>query len=135
MPIVKQFVVPLENRPGELAHLASILSNADINILAISIPETPRGKAGKIRILVDDESMAKKALGAAKIPFDEEEVIILYLQNKPGALAGIADKLSREKIDLEYAYAIAQKGYATTPVIIKAIPRVENTLGVSSQDR
>ena len=127
MSIAKHFVVPLENKPGELAHLASILSGVSVNIQAISIPETPHGKAGKIRLLVDDEARAKKALVSANIPFEEEEVIVLYLENKPGALAGLADKLSREKIELEYAYAVSHKGSATTPVIVKAIPRSENT--------
>ncbi len=126
MSIARQFVVPLENKPGELAHLATILSAAAVNIQAISIPETPPGKAGKVRLLVDNEAVARRALASAKIPFEEEEVIVLYLENKPGALAGLAEKLTREKIELEYAYAVAHKGVATTPVIVKAIPRGEN---------
>ncbi len=118
MPRVKQLTVSLENKPGKLAHLTSTLSNVGINILAISVPETPRGKRGKVRLLVSDETKAKEALATAKIRFADEEAILLILDNQPGGLSRIASKLGEAKINIKYAYATTQEGYNTASLIL-----------------
>ena len=127
MPKVTQHAVTLENKPGALAQICSTLGKAGVNISAVLAPEI-KGK-GKVRFLVDNPNKAREALKAAKIRFSEEEVIALNLDNKPGALAEIAEKLAQSKINIKYAYATISEGSATATVIL-AVPNVAKALGV-----
>ena len=49
-----QISVHMENRPGALAELTTILTDAGTNILAISVPDS--GEYGTVRILPDEFS-------------------------------------------------------------------------------
>jgi hypothetical protein len=118
MPKQKELTVTLANQPGKLFELCSALSRAGVNIRSLFVPEIPRGSRGKIRFIVDDEGKAREALQEAKIRFKEEDVLVLYLDNKPGQLADIAEKLSREKVNIRYAYATTEEGYSTASVVI-----------------
>jgi len=130
MPKVVQLAVLLQNKPGALAQVCSVLGKAGVNISAVLAPEV-KGR-GKVRVLVDSPEKAKDALNTAKIRFSEEEVIALSLDNRAGALAEVAEKLAQAKINLKYAYATAAEGSTKATVII-AVPDVEKALGVLGQ--
>jgi len=117
----------MQNRPGTLAQVCSALGKAGVNITALLAPEI-RGK-GKVRLLVDNLDKAKDALKAAKIRFGEEEAIAAELDNKPGALGEVAEKLAQAKINIRYAYATTSEGSAKATVIL-AVPDVAKALSV-----
>jgi hypothetical protein len=117
----------LQNKPGTLAHLCSTLSDAGVNISAGDAAAI--AGRGKVRLLVDNQEKAKDALKAAKIRFSEEEAIAVELDNRPGALGEIAQKLAQAKINIKYAYATSTEGSAKTTVIL-AVPDVAKALGV-----
>ncbi len=121
-----QLVVSLANEPGTLSQLCSALSEALVNITAIDVAEA-RGR-GKVRVMVDDLDEARKALKGAKILFSEEEVMVVDLDNRPGALGELAGKLSRSKINIKYAYTTTS-AYARAKVIV-AVPDVTKALRV-----
>jgi hypothetical protein len=127
MPEVSLVTVTLENKPGTLAQVSSALGKAGVNISALLAPEI-RGK-GKVRLLVDNLDKAKDALKAAKIRFGEEEAIALELDNKPGALGEVAEKLAQAKINIRYAYATTSEGSAKATVVL-AVPDVAKALGI-----
>jgi len=127
MPRVTLIVVSMQNRPGTLAQVCSALGKAGVNITALLAPEI-RGK-GKVRLLVDNLDKAKDALKAAKIRFGEEEAIAAELDNKPGALGEVAEKLAQAKINIRYAYATTSEGSAKATVIL-AVPDVAKALSV-----
>jgi hypothetical protein len=127
MPKVTQLAVALESKPGALAQVCSTLGTAGVNISAVLAPEI-KGK-GKVRLLVDNPDKARDALKAAKIRFSEEEVIALNVDNKPGALAEIAEKMAQAKINIKYAYATTSEGSAKATVIL-AVPNVAKALSV-----
>jgi len=129
MAKVTQIAILLENRPGTLAQLCSTLGKAGVNISALFAPEI-RGK-GKVRVWVDSPDKAKDALKAAKIRFSEEEVIGMELDNRPGALGEVAEKLGQAKINIKYAYATTSEGSAKATVIL-AVSDVAKALGVLS---
>ena len=60
---------------------------------------------GKIRLLVNDPVLAKRALRMAKYRFKEEPVFALRLRNKPAALARVAARLAQERINVRSIYA------------------------------
>ncbi|MBW1644552.1 MAG: ACT domain-containing protein, partial [Deltaproteobacteria bacterium] len=53
---VEQISVFLENKAGRLAEVTSILSEADINIRALSLADT--SDFGVLRLIVDDNQKA-----------------------------------------------------------------------------
>jgi len=127
MPRVTQIVVGLQNKPGTLAKLSSTLKDAGVNITALDAAGV--AGRGKVRLLVDSPNKAKDALKVAKIRFSEEEAVAVELDNRPGALCEVAEKLAQAKINIKYAYATAPPGSAKATAIL-AVPTVEKALGV-----
>ena len=122
---VTQIVVALQNKPGTLAKLCSTLRDAGVNISAVDAAGI--AGRGKVRLLVDNPDKAKDALKAAKTRFSEEEAI--ELDNRPGALGEVAEKLAQAKINIKYAYATTSEG-STKATVILAVPNVTKALGV-----
>lgn len=103
MPKTTQLTLSLLSRPGTLAALARTLSDAGVNITALSAAET--SGRGKIRLLVNDPTRAKRALRKAKYRISEEPAFALRLRNKPGALARLAARLAKERLNVRSIYA------------------------------
>ena len=115
MPKATQLVVPLENRPGELARLCSTLGEARVNITAILAPEG--NKRGKVSLMVEDLAAAREALEGAKIRFSKEEVLEVDVDNRPGAFGEVAGKLAKSKINIDYVY-VTTSPYGRARVIV-----------------
>ena len=123
----------LKNVPGELGKLATLLSDAGINIDALTIQDASsyvkelflaRGKSLKriasaasynsmrkdsaeyalIRLLVDNTDKALDLLSKNDYLFDIIPVIVLKLDNRPGALADVAKTFGQEGINISYVY-------------------------------
>ncbi len=129
----------LENVPGQLGKLASNLSEADINIDALTIQDASeyvqelfraRGKSLKrvapaasygsmkkdsadyalIRLLVENTDKAIDLLSKEGYIFDIMPVIALEIENRPGTLAEMAKKFGEEGININYVYGSALPG-------------------------
>jgi len=123
----------LKNIPGELGKLASLFSNENINIDALTIQDASsyvqnlfeaRGKSLKriasvasynsmrkdsarfalIRMIVDQTDKAIDLLSKNDYLFDIMPVMTLELENNPGSLAAIANKFGEEGININYVY-------------------------------
>jgi len=57
--------------------------------------------------------------------FGEQEVLAVELDNKPGALGEVAEKLAQAKINIRYAYATPSEG-STKATVLLAVPDVVN---------
>lgn len=101
--IKRQFTLYVENKPGALARVTSLLSRRHINIEGISIAVT--GEVGLIQLVVDNAAATEKVLTGAKIPYTEQKVSVLLLPNRPGSLAALAEKLAGRSVNLNYLYA------------------------------
>lgn len=94
-----QFVVFLENRPGALAELTETLAEAEVNIQAILLEGSV--DFGNVRIHVDNNRKADKALKDAGYQYRTGHSITLRLPNAPGALSEVAKKLAKAKINID----------------------------------
>ncbi|OQY60440.1 MAG: amino acid-binding protein [Desulfobacteraceae bacterium 4572_88] len=123
----------LENAPGELGKLSSLLSGENINIDALMIQDASsyvqelfkaRGKSLKriasvasynsmrkdsaafalIRLLVDQTDKTVDLLSKNNYVFDIMPVIAVKLENKPGSLAEITNKFGEEGVNINYVY-------------------------------
>jgi len=103
MPRATQLTVSLKSRPGVLAQLARTLADARVNIASLSA-DAVSGR-GKIRLIVNDPARARRALRRAKYRVSEEPAFVVRMRNKPGALARVAGKLSKARVNIKSAYA------------------------------
>jgi hypothetical protein len=106
MPRATQLVISVTNKPGSLARVASILGDAGVNIKSFLAPEVTAEKASKgdLRVLVSDLERARAALKGKRIRFRQEDILILSLENTPGALRDVADILTTAKINIQCGY-------------------------------
>ena len=107
----KELVVTTENKIGVMAAISKMLSDKCINIEGVAGYAAQNNEA-KIMIVADDALRAKEAIVKAGYKnIKEKEVVLVDLQNKPGALKGITAMLSADKIDINYMYGtVCQEG-------------------------
>jgi hypothetical protein len=103
MEFVHEVTARLENKPGRLAKICSALAHDKINIRALSVMDT--SERSVLRMVVDQLEPTRKALTALGVEFEHEEVLAVEMENRPGALTKILEKLAAEHINIEYAYA------------------------------
>lgn len=108
MARVKELTVSLESRPGTLAHLAKVLADAKVNVVALV--GSTAGAQGSAQVVVDNVNRAKKALNKAGLSYTEGTLEQVELENTPGALAEFAGKLAKKGINIDSAYVTAPKG-------------------------
>ena len=129
MPRTSQLVLSLQSKPGVLAQVGSTLARAGVNITAICAGEAAGGR-GKIRLLVDNPASAIEALKGAKLRVSEEEALSLTLDNRPGALAEVAEKLARARVNVKCAYATTGgSGPAQVVLTVSNLAKAQAALG------
>jgi hypothetical protein len=95
--------IALEDRPGILAELGEALGGAGINIEGFCGYRTDG--TGTVHLLVDDATAARGALeGAGFEVQDEREVIVVDVEDRPGAMGVIARRVSNAEVSLDLAY-------------------------------
>ncbi|MGR3309618.1 MAG: ACT domain-containing protein [Candidatus Brocadiales bacterium] len=102
MPIVKQLTILVENKPGALVNICSSLAMKKINIFAFSVADTI--DTALLRMVVSDPLGAKAILKDSGHTVLENDVLMMDMPNRPGALAENAKQLSKARINIEYAY-------------------------------
>src|ERR1700730_1333752 len=100
MQITKQLAIFLDNRPGMLARVCDALSEAKVNIFAITTSDTVDHSV--IRMVVSDTRKAMGVFEEHGTLVVEDDVLLLEGDNKAGSLARIAHKLADAKINIEY---------------------------------
>jgi len=116
MPVVTQFSLALENRPGVLAEVCSELAAKAVNIEGIMASDV-RGW-GSVRLVVNHLEAARKVLGALGVRFVEEEVLAVHLSDRPGSLGRITRKLAENKINIDYIYGSIERGSPKALLIV-----------------
>ena len=116
MAKIKQLTVPCENRPGELARIAKVLGEANVNVL--SCLSTTLGEEGTIHFVVDNLNKAKKALDAAALSYTAADVLQVELPNMPGALGTFAAKLADKGVNITLAYQTTVKGSRKASLVL-----------------
>jgi hypothetical protein len=108
MPKAKEFTITIEDKPGALGKCFHGLAERGVNVLAFqSYVEDGESLA---RIVVDDSPTAKKVLGSMSMIFEETEVAIVKVPNRPGELGRAASRLGEKKINIDYSYCGMEPG-------------------------
>lgn len=93
-----QIDVDVPDRPGELAKLAAILGAAQINIDAISAESA--GGRSYMSLIVNQPMQARESLMKSGYECSMRTVLVVRLEDKPGALAALARKLGDAGVDV-----------------------------------
>lgn len=94
----------LDDEPGELARVGDVLGKAGANIAGLCAVTSGGGQA-VVHILVEDATPAFEALHDAGIEIaSEQEVMVLPMEDRPGALGDVAQRLGEAKVNLTLAY-------------------------------
>lgn len=101
---MRDFVIPLTHRPGELATVTNALSLEGVNIRSVAAMSF--GNQAVVRIIPDNAEAARTALRAANIRFEEKELVSVLLENRAGELTGVAGRLADAGLNLEAVYVI-----------------------------
>ncbi len=115
----KEIQVAVLNEVGTLARLTSFLVNHGINIEAIAGYAAPIGQEAGLMFIANDNLAAVKALkehGYKDI--GENDVLIVELENSPGALKNISEILAQNGINITYLYATTCSGGCPTKVVL-----------------
>jgi hypothetical protein len=114
----------LDDRPGELARLAEVLGQAGVNIEGFCAVTSGGGQA-EIHVLVEDAADSLAALAAADLEVGfEQEVAVVELEDRPGALGDVSRRLGDAGINLTVAYL------ATSTRLVFAADNLEEARGV-----
>jgi hypothetical protein len=108
-----EFTVILEDRPGTLARLCSVLGDAVVNIEAIH--GTSREERGIVQFVPNDRGKATRALDAAGISYSTREVLIVRVLDEPGTLGDVALVMSQAGINIDSVY-VTTRGYVVLGV-------------------
>ncbi len=101
---MKDLVIQLSHRPGEMAGVTNALSLQGVNIR--SLAAMTLGSQAVLRLIPDDLDAARTALHSANIRFEEREVITVLLENRAGELTDGAAKLADAGLNLEAVYVV-----------------------------
>jgi hypothetical protein len=95
--------IEVEHEPGALGRVAAAISDAGVNMAAATC--TGPGEKAEIHILVPHAEAARHALAISHLAVTtEREVVVVEIQDRPGALADLTREISRAGIDLDLVY-------------------------------
>ena len=113
----EQLSIFLENKAGRLAEVTRTLSEAGINIRALSLADT--SDFGILRIIVSDHERAKAVLKERGFTLGRTTVVAVEVEDKPGGLHSILELLSANGINVEYMYAFVQQDTTNATLIFR----------------
>lgn len=107
--LAKVIIVTVVNKIGVLADMSKVVAEHGINISAVT--GYAENKNAKIMLVSEDNLRVIDALkknGYKSLA--EEEIIMLELEDKPGALKNVTAKLASLGIDIKYLYGTTCPG-------------------------
>lgn len=100
---IKQISVFLENKPGTLQKMTSVLAASQIDMRALSLAETK--DFGIARIIVDDVLYAMNVLKDNNFIASLTSVLAVPVANEPGGLDKLLRIFAQEEVNIEYMYS------------------------------
>ena len=113
--MIRQISVFVENQPGSMMNVTNVLTEAHVNIRAISTFDTP--EFGIMRLVVDDPVRAKESLKSKWFVNRVSDEIGAELKDEKGNLNQMLKILADGQINVNYIYSfVIREGKA--PVMV-----------------
>lgn len=113
---ITQLSIFLENKPGTLHETVKRISEAGVNIRAMTIAEVR--DFGILRIIVSDVEKAMAVLQDDHI-ITTTEVVSAVMEDKAGALYDILQALESANVNIEYMYAYTGEVTGSANVVFR----------------
>ena len=113
--MIKQISVFVENQPGSMMRVTSVLTESHVNIRAISTFDTP--EFGILRLVVDDPAKAKESLTQKGFVTRVNDVIGAEIKDEKGNLNQMLKILADGEINVNYIYSFVIRE-EKAPVIV-----------------
>jgi hypothetical protein len=94
-----------------------------------------------LRLVSDDVAKTKAVLNSLGTPFQENEVVIVEMDNRPGSLAKVCERLAEAHVNIDYAYCSAAIrngraiGIFKVSNVLKASHALSNNRNLPSRQR
>jgi hypothetical protein len=98
----------MDDRPGLLSEVTTLLAKAKVNITAICAYAWD--DTAYFDMTTENNAKAKKALAALGVDMEEEDIIAAEMPNKTGELQKVAKVISDAGINIEYMYGTTSTG-------------------------
>ena len=102
---IQQLSVFMENREGRLDEILKILSEAGVNIVALSLADT--SEYGMLRMIVSDPHKGRAALKDEGVTAMLTDVVALRVPHATGSLSKAMHQIVEGEVNIEYMYAFA----------------------------
>ena len=114
---LKQLTIFVENKKGSLVDITKILADSNVNLRALSIADTQ--DFGILRIIVNDNETATKALNDAGYLSKMTDVVGVKIGDQPGKLSKALEVLDKADINMEYLYAFMARTEKHAYVVLR----------------
>ena len=118
---MKQFNVFVDNKIGELARVTEALAANAINIRGLATDRL--GPRPAVKVVTDDELSTRKALSRAGLEFEESEVVIVDLIDRPGEVAKVARRAAKAGINISSVFLIGKKDTPAALALVTDNPK------------
>ena len=115
--IAKELVFKTPTRVGLLADVAEALASAGVNITAIGAYD--KDGMGEFLLVTSDEATAAATLAGLGGDVTETEVVVVVVDNEPGALASVARRVADAGINISQVHATTSGG-AQAMVVLRS---------------
>ena len=113
---ITQLSAFLENSPGTLCDAVAAITDAGVNIRALSVADTK--DFGILRMIVSDIEKTKAALSKDTM-VKETSVVAVRMNDTAGALKEVLCALKSEGVNIEYVYAFTGSELGNAYVVLR----------------
>jgi hypothetical protein len=106
--MARQFVIQLENHPGELAHLARAFAARGIDLHHVAC--VGAGPLSCMFVTTGDDDAARRVLVGMGREFIEGDPILVEVEDRPGGLADVSEKLAAAGINICGVLPVGRRG-------------------------
>ena len=122
-----RIIVMARNEVGVIADISRVLADSSINIETISVEAL--GDKGSISLTTDDYDGALLALTSAGFKTVSDESLLVRLNDEPGALAKVAERLKQAGINIQSLQIVDRReGYTTVAIVTDDRARAEGLM-------
>jgi len=116
------------NEPGKLEKITRVLSDAGLNIRAVSMAST--GEFGVVRVLVNDPDRGLEALKEARFTVTKRRIMVALIPDRPGAMHELLVTLSTARVNVEDCYGFVIENRKTAAIVfeVEKFPEAEKAL-------
>ncbi|MBW1859211.1 MAG: amino acid-binding protein [Deltaproteobacteria bacterium] len=122
---VKQIVVGLKNKPGELSRIVGQLYENDVNIIAFWVG--PEDKTASLRFIASDPKAAIAVLTGLGCKAKTKDVIAAQVPDHPGGLNSVLKLLHSANIDIVHMYPSLQ---TPEPILVLEVDKTKQAVKV-----